>query len=135
MSEEKRSPIEEAIATLQTNPEIIAKIADAIGMEPPKAAEASAESAESKSAEDGVKSLSDAKIPDGLLDKLPLVLSALGSSGLGGAHGKLNLGALMGDPQKTALLRALCPYLSASRRETAETILRLWSVGDVLKGL
>lgn len=135
MSEEKRSPIEEAIATLQTNPEIIAKIADAIGMEPPKAAEASAESAESKSAEDGVKSLSDAKIPDGLLDKLPLVLSALGSSGLGGAHGKLNLGALMGDPKKTALLRALCPYLSASRRETAETILRLWSVGDVLKGL
>lgn len=135
MSEEKRSPIEEAIATLQTNPEIIAKIADAIGMEPPKAAEASAESAESKSAEDGVKSLSDAKIPDGLLDKLPLVLSALGSSGLGGAHGKLNLGALMGDPKKTALLRALCPYLSATRRETAETILRLWSVGDVLKGL
>ena len=135
MSEEKRSPIEEAIATLQTNPEIIAKIADAIGMEPPRAAEASAESAESKSAEDGVKSLSDAKIPDGLLDKLPLVLSALGSSGLGGAHGKLNLGALMGDPKKTALLRALCPYLSATRRETAETILRLWSVGDVLKGL
>ena len=135
MSEEKRSPIEEAIATLQTNPEIIAKIADAIGMEPPKAAEASAESAESKSAEDVVKSLSDAKIPDGLLDKLPLVLSALGSSGLGGAHGKLNLGALMGDPKKTALLRALCPYLSATRRETAETILRLWSVGDVLKGL
>ena len=135
MSEEKRSPIEEAIATLQTNPEIIAKIADAIGMEPPKAAEASAESADSKSAEDGEKSLSDAKIPDGLLDKLPLVLSALGSSGLGGAHGKLNLGALMGDPKKTALLRALCPYLSATRRETAETILRLWSVGDVLKGL
>ena len=135
MSEEKRSPIEEAIATLQTNPEIIAKIADAIGMEPPRAAEASAESAESKSAEDGVKSLSDAKIPDGLLDKLPLVLSALGSSGLGGAHGKLNLGALMGDPKKTALLRALCPYLSATRRETVETILRLWSVGDVLKGL
>ena len=135
MSEEKRSPIEEAIATLQTNPEIIAKIADAIGMEPPKAAEASAESADSKSAEDGVKSLSDAKIPDGLLDKLPLVLSALGSSGLGGAHGRLNLGALMGDPKKTALLRALCPYLSATRRETAETILRLWSVGDVLKGL
>ena len=135
MSEEKRSPIEEAIATLQTNPEIIAKIADAIGMEPPKAAEASAESAESKSEEDGEKSLSDAKIPDGLLDKLPLVLSALGSSGLGGAHGKLNLGALMGDPKKTALLRALCPYLSATRRETAETILRLWSVGDVLKGL
>lgn len=135
MSEEKRSPIEEAIATLQTNPEIIAKIADAIGMEPPKAAEASAEAADSKSAEDGVKSLSDAKIPDGLLDKLPLVLSALESSGLGGAHGKLNLGALMGDPKKTALLRALCPYLSATRRETAETILRLWSVGDVLKGL
>ena len=135
MGEEKRSPIEEAIATLQTNPEIIAKIADAIGMEPPKAAEASAESDDFKSAEDGVKSLSDAKIPDGLLDKLPLVLSALGSSGLGGAHGKLNLGALMGDPKKTALLRALCPYLSASRRETAETILRLWSVGDVLKGL
>ncbi len=135
MSEEKRSPIEEAIATLQTNPEIIAKIADAIGMEPPKAAEASVESGDFKSAEDGVKSLSDAKIPDGLLDKLPLVLSALGSSGLGGAHGKLNLGALMGDPKKTALLRALCPYLSATRRETAETILRLWSVGDVLKGL
>ena len=82
-----------------------------------------------------MKSLSDAKIPDGLLDKLPLVLSALGSPGLGGAHGKLNLGALMGDPKKTALLRALCPYLSVSRRETAETILRLWSVGDVLKGL
>ena len=136
MSEEKRSPIEEAIATLQTNPEIIAKIADAIGMEPPKAAEASAESTDSKSSEDGTISASaDAKIPDGLLDKLPLVLSALGSSGLGGAHGKLNLGALMGDPKKTALLRALCPYLSASRRETAETILRLWSVGDVLKGL
>ena len=136
MSEEKRSPIEEAIATLQTNPEIIARIADAIGMEPPKAAEASAEPGDFKSAEDGVKSMSDAaKIPDGLLDKLPLVLSALGSSGLGGAHGKLNLGALMGDPKKTALLRALCPYLSATRRETAETILRLWSVGDVLKGL
>ena len=135
MSEEKRSPIEEAIATLQTNPEIIAKIADAIGMEPPRAAEAGAESGDFKSAEDGVKSSSDAKIPDGLLDKLPLVLSALGSSGLGGAHGKLNLGALMGDPKKTALLRALCPYLSATRRETAETILRLWSVGDVLKGL
>ena len=136
MSEEKRSPIEEAIATLQTNPEIIARIADAIGMEPPRAAEASAESGDFKSSEDGTISASaDAKIPDGLLDKLPLVLSALGSSGLGGAHGKLNLGALMGDPKKTALLRALCPYLSASRRETAETILRLWSVGDVLKGL
>ena len=135
MSEEKRSPIEEAIATLQTNPEIIARIADAIGMEPPRATEVGAESTDSKSAEDGVTSSSDAKIPDGLLDKLPLVLSALGSSGLGGAHGKLNLGALMGDPKKTALLRALCPYLSATRRETAETILRLWSVGDVLKGL
>ena len=136
MSEEKRSPIEEAIATLQTNPEIIARIADAIGMEPPKAAEAGAESTDSKSSEDGTISASaDAKISDGLLDKLPLVLSALGSSGLGGVHGRLNLGALMGDPKKTALLRALCPYLSATRRETAETILRLWSVGDVLKGL
>lgn len=135
MSEEKRSPIEEAIATLQSNPEIITKIADAIGMEPPKAAETTAETAATR--EDGAEAVpSGAKMPDGLLDKLPLVLSALGSSGLGGGGlGKLNLGALMGDPKKTALLRALCPYLSPARRETAETILRLWSVGDVLKGL
>ena len=131
MSDDKRSPIEEALATLQSNPEIITKIADAIGMDPPvqtvKADETQTEN---------TQAASEIKIPDGLLEKMPLILSALGGSGgsLGGT-GKLNLGALMGDPKKTALLRALCPYLSPARRETAETILRLWSVGDVLKGL
>ena len=116
MSEEKRSPIEEALATLQANPQIISKIADAIGMEAPSAEPNDEEAASS--------------LPDGLLERLPQVMSALGQSGIG----RLNLGALMGDPKKTALLRALCPYLSPSRRETAETILRLWSVGDALKG-
>ncbi len=135
MSEEKRSPIEEALAALQSNPELITKIADAIGMESPVQAR---ESPETEQGSPELKSTSTGgKIPDGLLDKLPQVLSALGQSGgsLGGGAGKLNLSALMGDPKKTALLRALCPYLSSARRETAETILRLWSVGDVLKGL
>lgn len=130
MSEGKRSPIEEAISTLQSNPEIITKIADAIGMEPPTKA-----GGPETVAEDGATVQAGNKIPDGLLDKLPLVLSALGGTeGLVGA-GKLNPSVLMGDPKKTALLRALCPYLSPGRRETAETILRLWSVGDVLRGL
>lgn len=129
MSDEKRSPIEEALATLQSNPEIITKIADAIGMDPP----VQTAQADETDAENTQAASSEMKIPDGLLEKLPLVLSALGGST--GAFGKLNLGALMGDPKKTALLRALCPYLSPARRETAETILRLWSVGDVLKGL
>ena len=135
MSEEKRSPIEEAIATLQSNPEIITKIADAIGMEPPKAMETGTEPSNSANSEPAAAP-TGAKTPDGLIDKLPQVLSALGALGLGGSGlGKLNLGALMGDPKKTALLRALCPYLSPARRETAETILRLWSIGDVLKGI
>ena len=129
MSDEKRSPIEEALATLQSNPEIITKIADAIGMDPP----VQTAQADETDAENTQAASSEMKIPDGLLEKLPLVLSALGGST--GACGKLNLGALMGDPKKTALLRALCPYLSPARRETVETILRLWSVGDVLKGL
>ena len=119
MSEEKRSPIEEALATLQANPQIITRIADAIGMEAPSV-ETPADSTETVSADP----------TDGLLDKIPLIMSALGQSGLG----KLNLGALMGDPQKTALLRALCPYLSPTRRETAETILQLWAVGEALRG-
>ncbi len=132
MNDEKRSPIEEALATLQSNPEIITKIADAMGMEPPvQTAQADETDTEKTQA-----AASESKIPDGLLEKLPLVLSALGGSGgLLGGTGKLNLGALMGDPKKTALLRALCPYLSPARRETAETILRLWSVGDILRGL
>lgn len=132
MSDDKRSPIEEALATLQSNPEIITKIADAIGMDPP----AQTSQADRTDDENTQAASSEIKIPDGLLEKMPLILSALGGSGgsLGGT-GKLNLGALMGDPKKTALLRALCPYLSPARRETAETILRLWSVGDVLKGL
>ncbi|MBQ4327766.1 MAG: hypothetical protein IJC32_05060 [Clostridia bacterium] len=130
MSDDKRSPIEEALATLQSNPEIITKIADAIGMDPP------AQTSQAEADAEKTQAASEIKIPDGLLEKMPLILSALGGSGgsLGGT-GKLNLGALMGDPKKTALLRALCPYLSPARRETAETILRLWSVGDVLKGL
>ena len=125
MSEEKRSPIEEALATLQSNPEIITKIADAIGME-------SSVKQEDATEEVGGTASEEARIPDGIMEKLPLILSALGGSG---GLGKLNLSALMGDPKKTALLRALCPYLSPTRRETAETILRLWSLGDVLKGL
>ncbi len=127
-----RSPLEEALNTLRTNPEIITKIADAIGMGAPDGG-----NAERSPSEDAASQVSSAALPEDLLEKLPLVMSALGQSGgfLGGGMGKLNLGALMGDAKKTALLKALCPYLSPARRETAEGILRLWSVGDVLRKL
>ena len=96
MSEEKRSPIEEALATLQSNPEIITKIADAIGME-------SSVKQEDATEEVGGTASEEARIPDGIMEKLPLILSALGGSG---GLGKLNLSALMGDPKKTALWRS-----------------------------
>ncbi len=137
------SPLEDALNTLRANPEIIGKIADAIGMEAPENLTAEEKSPLSRNASggdkkqgkgDGDRSASASPIPENLLDKLPLVLSALGQGGDGG-FGKLNLEVLMGDPNKKALLKALCPYLSPTRRETAEGILRLWSVGDILRGL
>ena len=128
---EGKSPIEAALETLRSNPEIITKIADAIGMESPTAAKSEGQGTSS----DGASTPAGA-VQNDVLEKLPLVLSALKQSGgLFGGGGKLNLGALMGDANKIALLRALCPYLSPARRETAEGILRLWSIGDVLRKL
>lgn len=134
-SETGKSPLDAALETLRSNPEIITKIADAIGMEAPTAAQGDVQTAPKTDGDETADASAAGAVPSDLLEKLPMVLSALKQSGglLGG--GKFNLNALMGDPNKTALLRALCPYLSPTRRETAEGILRLWSIGDVLRKL
>ncbi len=132
-SETGKSPLDAALEALRSNPEIITKIADAIGMEAPTMAKSGEQDAPAVN-DEGTTPAGTA--PSEILEKLPSVLSALKQSdGLFGGGGRLNLGALMGDPNKTALLRALCPYLSPARRETAEGILRLWSIGDVLRKL
>ena len=128
-----KSPLDAALETLRSNPEIITKIADAIGMEAPTVSKSEEQDAVTVNNGDAAPA---SAVSSDILEKLPLVLSALKQSGgLLGGSGKFNLGALMGDPNKTALLRALCPYLSPTRRETAEGILRLWSIGDVLRKL
>ena len=59
----------------------------------------------------------------------PLLRGLVGKGGGGSAP------ADTGCARREALLCALKPYLSPARCEAAEYLLRLWRVGDALRGL
>lgn len=109
-----------AIERILANPELISTVAAALGKAPPSQAPSLPTVEEAPPA-----ALAEvpppAVSPEALATLAPL-LSGLSGFGKGGK-----------DDPRICLLRALKPYLSASRCETIDTIIRFSAIGDALQ--
>ena len=114
------------INTLKENPALLQSIASSLGMasdtESEKADEEVSTLAEQKSEED---SKAPTMSPE-IMKALPTILSLMNGEGKPKSQSEAN---------REALLYALKPYLSQSRADAIEKIIRLSRIGDILSGL
>jgi hypothetical protein len=114
------------INTLKENPALLQSIASSLGMasdtESEKAAEEVSTLAEQKS-EEVPKAPT---MPPEIMKALPTILSLMNGEGKPKSQSEAN---------REALLYALKPYLSQSRADAIEKIIRLSRIGDILSGL
>jgi hypothetical protein len=139
MSEENGNQIPSAdaiqgiIGTLMSNPELMKNIIgmlgnqngedDGIGEE--EVAEESA--AENSAAEEAaISTPSVPSVPPELISKLPMLLSLLGGSSAPKSKR---------EAEREALLSAMKPFLSPSRAESIEKIIKISRLGDILTSL
>ena len=139
MSEENGNQIPSAdaiqgiIGTLMSNPELMKNIIgmlgnqngedDGIGEE-----EVAEEAAAEKSAaeEAAISTQSVPSVPPELISKLPMLLSLLGGSSAPKSKR---------EAEREALLSAMKPFLSPSRAESIEKIIKISRLGDILTSL
>lgn len=119
--------IQGMIGTLMSNPDLLKSIAGALGGIDSKAEKQEdevSEAVENKSEESANEpTLPTASIPPELISKLPLILSLLSGSD--------SPPKSQGEKNREALLCALKPYLSPSRAEAIEKIIKLSRLGDI----
>lgn len=106
-----------AMERILANPELISTVAAALGKTPPTSVPTEKEAPPAALAEVPPPAVS----PEALATLAPL-LSGLSGIGKGGSN----------DP-RICLLRALKPYLSASRCEAIDTIIRFSAIGEALQ--
>lgn len=131
--------IGQAMAQLKENPEILGNIASALGISLPSSltpafekSEDGASADESEQAHTQETQKSSLNIPPELLSKLPLLLSVL-SPGKEKSAGASILQGKSSDDKRTALLKALKPYLNPQRRSTVDKIIGISELGSVFK--
>lgn len=141
MSEENGNQIPSAdaiqgiIGTLMSNPELMKNI---IGMLGNQNGEGSKDNAEAAGEDDGigeeeaaaeeaaVSTSSVPSVPPELISKLPMLLSLLGGSSAPKSKR---------EAEREALLSAMKPFLSPSRAESIEKIIKISRLGDILTSL
>lgn len=124
-----------AIEGILAHPELISMVASTLGKAPPTAAvtpkRAEGEASASPLAAIAESAPSEA-LPTEAISALAPLLSNL--SGLGGIKKGAPPSGKHDDP-RICLLLALKPYLSASRCEAIDTMIRLSSISEILRGL
>lgn len=114
------------INTLKENPALLQSIASSLGM---------ASDTESEKKEEEVSTLAEQKSEEvskaptmspEIMKALPTILSLMNGEGKPKSQSEAN---------REALLYALKPYLSQSRADAIEKIIRLSRIGDILSGL
>ena len=123
-----------AIDTLLARPDLIATVASALGKPPPSVSLPSAHSDAETSPLEAIaeRAPTEHPTPEAISAIAPLLSSLSGLSGLSG--GKKGAPPKSNDP-RVCLLLALKPYLSASRCEVIDTMVRLSTVTELLRGL
>ncbi len=111
------------INTLRENPAILQSIASSLGIEKGEENETEEKAAVEQKSET-VSAVSS--IPPEIMKALPTILSLMNGDGKGKSKSEAN---------REALLYALKPYLSKSRADAIEKIIRLSRLGDILSGL
>ena len=132
--EEKRSgappELSQAIDQLLANPQLISMVASALGgasapATPPEETAQAAPATDTQTTEPSAPSVPPAGAdPAALMTSLAPLLSGL--SGKGG-------GDKQRDDNRTCLLRALRPYVSAGRQEAIDYMIRFAQITDLLK--
>lgn len=127
--------IQGIIGTLMSNPELMKNI---IGMLGNQNGEGSKDNAEAAGEDDGigeeeaaaeeaaVSTSSVPSVPPELISKLPMLLSLLGGSSAPKSKR---------EAEREALLSAMKPFLSPSRAESIEKIIKISRLGDILTSL
>ena len=118
------------INTLKENPALLQSIAASLGMtnaSEKEEKEANEEAKETDASEQKATETSAMPaIPPEIMKALPTVLSLMNGNGKPKSKSEAN---------REALLYALKPYLSKSRADAIEKIIRLSRIGDILSGL
>ena len=118
------------INTLKENPALLQSIAASLGMtnaSEKEEKEAKEEKEENSFSEQNtIETSAMPAIPPEIMKALPTVLSLMNGNGKPKSKSEAN---------REALLYALKPYLSKSRADAIEKIIRLSRIGDILSGL
>ncbi len=114
------------INALKENPELLQSIASSLGMANTDK-EKGKETVENESTEQKTEEASAASaMPPEIMKALPTILSLMKGDGKPKSKSEAN---------REALLCALKPYLSKSRADAIEKVIRLSRIGDILSGL
>lgn len=121
------------INTLKENPALLQSIAASLGMtnsDEKEEKDGKEEREENKETEDTEQKTEETSamptVPPEIMKALPTVLSLVNGNGKPKSKSEAN---------REALLYALKPYLSKSRADAIEKIIRLSRIGDILSGL
>lgn len=127
--------LSQAIDKLLAHPELISMVASALGGSPTPTAPAAEPEQTEKTQPTAVReaplpsepaSTAPGTDPAALMTSLAPLLSGLGGKGAG-------IGGKPKDDNRTCLLRALKPYVSAGRQEAIEYMIRFSQITDLLK--
>jgi len=112
----------EMLSKVLANPDIISAVASAVsgGQSDPR--EEAAQKVSSESQIDG-------DFPDNISDKLPEIISVLGPVLSGKGEAKVRA-----DDRRCCLLRAIKPYVSDSRQEAIEYMIKFSLLAELLRG-
>lgn len=111
------------ISTLKENPALLQSFASSLGI-PNKHEE---EKEKNEVAEENTEPVSSVpNMPPEIMKALPTILSLMNGNGKAKSKSEAN---------REALLYALKPYLSKSRADAIEKVIRLSRIGDILSGL
>ena len=112
------------INTLKENPALLQSIASSLGISDVAKEEKKEENEVIEQKDEAVSSTLN--MPPEITKALPAILSLMNSDGKAKSKRESN---------REALLYALKPYLSQSRADAIEKIIRLSRIGDILSGL
>ncbi len=128
IGESKPLDLSQAIEGILAHPELISMVASTLGKAPPAVKETTATESEVSPLSAIAESAPSGALPTEAISALAPMLSGLSGIKKGASPSKSN------DP-RICLLVALKPYLSAHRCEAIDTMIRLSTISEVLRGL
>ncbi len=114
------------INTLRENPALLQSIATSLGIEKSEEREKEKEEENEAPQQTTEAASSEISVPPEIMKALPAILTLMNGNGKAKSKSETN---------REALLYALKPYLSKSRADAIEKIIRISRLGDILSGL